>query len=87
MYEHFISSDVYPFLKEQERTIIMNQLKRLMCMFEAWFIHNENNIRDVCSEPAYAPIFIFKNYTLRTPCVGNWPGFLMTKMPYWERET
>ena len=85
LYEEFISSEEYPFLKEQERTIIMNQLKRSMCYYEAWFINKENNIRDECSEVEFGSVY--ENYTLHTPCIGNWPGFLMNKIPYSERES
>ena len=85
MYEDFISSDEYPFLKEHEHKIIMSQLKRSMCLSEAFFINEDTNISGACSEHDLGPVY--KNYTLRTPCIGNWPGFSMIKMPYWERES
>ena len=85
MYDDFISSDEYPFLKEQERKIIMNQLKRRMCIYAAYFVNYETNIHDACSD--YELWSVYENYTVHTPCIGNWPGFMMTKMPYWERES
>ena len=84
MYEDFVSSKEYPFLKEREHKIIMNQLKRNMCVQEAFFINEQNGISDACSD--YESGSAYKNYTDHTSCIGNWPGFLMTKMPYWERE-
>ena len=84
MYEDFISSKDYPFLKEKEQKIIINQLKRHMCIQEAYFINEQNGISDACSD--YELGSVYKNYTDTTPCIGNWPGFLMNKMPYWERE-
>ena len=85
MYKDFISTDEYPFLKEQEHRIIKNQLKRYMCIREAFFVNDESNISNACSD--YELGSVYKNYTDTTPCKGNWPGFLMTKMPYWERES
>ena len=85
MYEEFLSSKEYSFLNEYERETIMDQLKRRMCMYEAYFVNIESNIRDACSH--YKLGYANKNYTDHTPCIGNFPGFLMTKMPYWERES
>ena len=84
MYEDFISSKDYPFLEKREHKIIMNQLKRNMCFQEAYLVNEQNGISDACSD--YELGSAYKNYTDHTSCIGNWPGFLMTKMPYWERE-
>ena len=86
MYEDFISSKETSLLKEQERQIIINQLKRRMCIAEGYYVNDKSNILDACSD--YELGNNHRRYIEHehTRCIGNWPGFLMTKMPYQERE-
>lgn len=84
LYEKFVSMTEHIFLHQQEHKMILEQLRRHICFLKAYFIHDVENISTLCVD--YESSVSYTNYSDRTPCVGNWPGFLMTKMPYWERE-
>ena len=84
LYDVFSTLKKHTFLTQQAYMRILDQLKRHLCFVRAYFINDVNNITTECLD--YKSSFVYKNYSDRIPCIGNWPGFLMTKMPYVERE-
>ena len=86
LYDEFLfSKKEHAFLTRQESYEIENQLKRSMCYQKSYFIQDINSVPIECKD--YELGYVNINYTDKIPCIGNWPGFLMTKMPYWERES
>ena len=84
LYEDLLSLKKYSFVTQQAYMNILEQLRRHLCFIKAYFINDVNTITTECLD--YKSSFVYKNYSDRIPCIGNWPGFLMTKMPYVERE-
>ena len=84
LYDNFLAMKEHILLNHQEYKTILEQLRRHVCIFKAYFIHDVDSIPPQCMD--YVSTSSYGNYSDRTPCIGNWPGFLMTKMPFWERE-
>ena len=82
--QDFSTLKKHSFLTQQKHTKILEQLRRYLCFIKASVINDVNNIPTECLN--YKSSFVYKNYSDRISCIGNWPGFLMTKMPYEERE-
>ena len=53
-----------------------------MCILQSYHVNDRKAVSDICSD--YDLGYIYANYTEHTHCIGNWPGLIMTKMPYWE---
>ena len=87
LYNDIAGSDTYSNLRGQEREIILLGLKSTACMFRAPNINEPSLVTDECRESMYLNRTRYKNYTKRIPCIGNWPAFQMTNMPYKERES
>ena len=84
LYEEFQSSRELHLLTPQQQNIILEYLKSLFCHFKALSINDISDIPGECL--SYKSSVVYQNYSEQIPCIGNKPGFLMTKMPFWERE-